>query len=159
MLVRVSDYQAHTRNCRQFSRRALRVAARYQYLRPRIFAVNTADRGPRVLIGRSGYRAGVEDDDFGFARAIGAQQSALEQLALDGRAVGLGRAASEILYMVRRHNDDYTDHLAGILRAWAVRVRITPTQQPLTAGKQQLCCGVLKSKSLVAHEGRPLEFP
>jgi len=97
MLVRVSDDKAHTRNCRQFFRRALRVAARYQDLRTRIFAVNTANRGPRILIGRSSYRASVEDDDFGFARAIGAQQSALEQLALDRRAVGLSRAASEVL--------------------------------------------------------------
>ena len=46
--------------------------------------------------------------------------SALQQLALDGRAIGLGRAASEILHMISRPQSHYTEHRCGlVLRAYA----------------------------------------
>jgi hypothetical protein len=65
--------------------------------------VNAANGGARVLIGRGGYCASVENDDFGFGGTTGARQAAIEQLALNGRAISLGRAASEVLHMVGRH--------------------------------------------------------
>ena len=65
--------------------------------------MNAADGGTRVLIGRRGDGAGVQDDDFGFCGGGGALQPAVEQLALDGGAIGLGRAASEVLDMISRH--------------------------------------------------------
>ena len=63
------------------------------------------DGGANVLIGRGGDRAGVQDDDFGFARRACTRQPAIEQLPLDGRPVRLGRTASEVLHEIRCHID------------------------------------------------------
>ena len=65
--------------------------------------MDAADGGARVLIGRCGDGAGIQDDDFGLDGGGGALQPATEQLALDGGAIGLGRAASEVLDMISRH--------------------------------------------------------
>ena len=65
--------------------------------------MNAANGGARVLIGGGGDGTGIQDNDFGFDGSAGALHAAIEQLALDGRAVGLGRAASEVLHMISRH--------------------------------------------------------
>jgi len=81
----------------------LRVAARHQDLGAGIFALDAANGGAGILIGGSGNGAGVQDDDFGLVRSARALEAAIEQLTLNGRAVGLGRAAPEVLHMIRRH--------------------------------------------------------
>ena len=103
VLVGISDHQADARQRRQFLGSALRVAAGHQDSRFGIFAMNAADGGTRVLIGGGGYGAGVQDNDFGFDGSGGALHAAIEQLALDGCAIRLGRAASEVLHMISRH--------------------------------------------------------
>ncbi len=104
VLVRVSDDEAHARQRRQFFRSALRIAAGDQNSRLGIFAVNAANGGTRVLIGGGGHRACVQDNHFGLDGSAGALHAAVEQLALDGRAIGLGRAASEVLHMISGHS-------------------------------------------------------
>ena len=65
--------------------------------------MDAADGSAGVPIGGRGYRASVENDDLGFAGRASAQQTALEQLPLDGRAVRLCSAASEVLDVVGCH--------------------------------------------------------
>ncbi len=62
--------------------------------------MNAANGGAGVLIGGRGNGASVEDDDFGLAGGASALQAAIEQLALNRCAVGLGGAASEVLHMI-----------------------------------------------------------
>ena len=65
--------------------------------------MNAANRGARVLVCRGGNGAGIQDDNFGRAGIAGAFQAAIEQLPLDGSAIGLRRAAPEVLHVIRRH--------------------------------------------------------
>src|ERR1022692_1640751 len=80
--------------------------------------MNAADGCTRILVGRGGDGAGVQDDDFRLDGRGGALQSAGEQLALDSGAIGLGRAASEVLDMIGRHQAI----ILGVLCGWR-RVR------------------------------------
>ena len=103
VLVGISDDQADARQSGQLFRSALGIAAGDQNLRGRVLAMDPPDGGAHVLIGRRGDRAGVQDDDFGLARRAGARQPAIQQLTLDRGAIRLGRAASEVLHVIRRH--------------------------------------------------------
>ena len=76
--------------------------------------MNAADGCTRILIGRCGDGAGIQDDDFRLDGRGGAFQSAGEQLALDSGAIGLGRAASEVLDMIGRHQAI----ILGVLCGW-----------------------------------------
>ena len=64
--------------------------------------MNAADGGAGVLIGGGGYGAGVEDNDSGLGRLVCALQPSLLKLTLDGGAVRLGGAASEVFYVESR---------------------------------------------------------
>src|ERR1035441_3899421 len=97
--MRVSDDQTDTGQRRNLLGCALSVAAGDQDSGGGIFAMNAADGSPRILIGRCGDGAGIQDNDFGLDGGRGALQSAGQQLALDGGAIGLGRAASEVIPM------------------------------------------------------------
>ena len=99
MLVRIADDRAHAREGGNFFRSTLRIAAGYDDLGPGVLAANATDRGACVPIGRSGYRAGVKHDNSGVARFASALQSSLAELALDGCAVRLSGAASEIFHV------------------------------------------------------------
>jgi hypothetical protein len=101
--VGVSDDQADTRQRRKLLRRALSVASGNQDSGGWIFAMNAADGSTRILIGRCGDGAGIQDDDFSFYGGGGTSQPTAQQLALDGGAIGLGRATSEGLNMICRH--------------------------------------------------------
>ncbi len=103
VLVRITHDEAHAGQRGQFFRSALRIATRDQDFRPGILAMNAADGGASILIGGGRDATCVKDDDFGLHHSTGALQAAVEQLALDSRAVGLGRAAPEILHMIGRH--------------------------------------------------------
>ena len=80
--------------------------------------MNAANGGARVLIGSGGYCACVEHHDFGRNSINGALQAAIEQLPLDGRAIGLRRAAAKVLHVIGRHKLIITTgHLASFLHA------------------------------------------
>lgn len=81
----------------------MRIATRHQYPGVGIFAVDAANGGANILVGRRGHRAGIEDDHFGIGGTAGALHAVREQLALDGRAVGLRRAAAEVLHVIAGH--------------------------------------------------------
>ena len=65
--------------------------------------MDAADSGARILIGGRGDSTGVQDDDFSLGSSASALHAAVEQLALNGRAIRLGRTASKILDMISRH--------------------------------------------------------
>lgn len=78
VLVRISDNNADTGDCRQFLRCALRVASGYEDLGTRVFPMHTPDGGTRVLIGRSGHCTRVEHNYFGVIGRSGALHPAIE---------------------------------------------------------------------------------
>lgn len=104
MFVRVADDLGYAWDSGQFFGGALRVTARHYDLSLRIFAVNAADGGTGVLVGRSCNGTGVEDDDLGAGCCVGALEALILELALNRGAVGLGRAAPKILYVKTRHH-------------------------------------------------------
>ena len=53
-----------------------------------------------VLIGGGSHGASVQDDDFGLGGSFGTLQSAVAELALDGRAIRLSSTATKVLYIV-----------------------------------------------------------
>ena len=67
-LVRISDHACDARNCSQFGRSALRIAARDDDARPGIGGVNFPHGFPRLRIRRRRNRAGVQHDDAGGRR-------------------------------------------------------------------------------------------
>jgi hypothetical protein len=72
-------------------------------LAARILATDAADRGPSILISRSGDGARIQDHDFRSARRGGAYQTAFLELALNRSAVGLRSTAPKILYVEAGH--------------------------------------------------------
>jgi len=58
-----------------------------------------------LRVGGGGYRAGVEDDDVGGTERRGGGVTGVEQLALDGGAIGLRGAAAELFDKEGRHMD------------------------------------------------------
>ncbi len=101
--MRVAEDESDAGYGGQFFRGPLGVTACHQYLGRRVLAVNAANGGAYVLVGRSRDRARVQDDDLGVLRRPGGMPTALRELALDGGAVGLGCAATEVLNEIRRH--------------------------------------------------------
>ena len=65
--------------------------------------MDAADRCAGIFVGRGGDGAGVQNDEFGFRSARRTLESAIFELPLDGRTVGLGRAATEILDVKAGH--------------------------------------------------------
>ena len=54
-------------------------------------------------VGRSGDGAGVDDDDVGSGGGGGSRAAAVKQLALQGGAIGLSGAATELFEEEARH--------------------------------------------------------
>ena len=126
-----------------------------------IFAVNAADGRARVLVGRRGHSARVQDDHFGFAGTVGALQSMLQQLPFDGRTVGLGRTASEVLHVIRCHNAIIStpSHCFCAARREGVASNQRGGAQTTLFG-QQLCSGELASIETLPAVGLFVtEFP
>ncbi len=67
--------------------------------------MDAANGSACILIGRRGDGAGVENDDLSGGGCVRACQSLLVELALDGGAVGLSGAASEVLYVEAWHRN------------------------------------------------------
>jgi len=78
--------------------------------------MNAADCSARVLIGSRSDGAGVQDYDFGRAGIACAFQAAVEQLPLDGCAIGLRCTTAEVFYVIRRHKLIITSVNGGALR-------------------------------------------
>ena len=87
---------------------ALGVTAGYHDLAMGILASNATDAGARVMVGRGGDGAGIEHDNVGVLGTRRPLQSALTQLALYSRTVGLGRATAKILYVKACHSNMVT---------------------------------------------------
>ena len=102
-LVRVADHPLHARHRRQFFRRALRIAAGHQDARRRILAMHAADGLPHVVIRRRGDGAGVQNDEIGRGAVFGRVEPLGREERLERGAIGLRRAASEILNEVLLH--------------------------------------------------------
>ena len=103
MLVRVADYLCDAGKGGEFLRGSLGVATGNHDAGLGIFAADAADEGTGVLIGGCCHGAGIEDDQFGLVERRGAFQAALFELALNRGTIGLGRAATKILYVVTCH--------------------------------------------------------
>lgn len=103
MFVGVSYDPGHARQGSQFFWSALRIATGYQDATVRIVAADAADGGAGVLVGRGCHCAGVEDDHFGLPRRGSAMQALCPQLLFNRGAIGLGCAASKILYVETAH--------------------------------------------------------
>src|SRR5271155_2640452 len=99
MFVGIADNPSNPRKRCNLLARALGVATRDNNLAAWVFATNTADRGPCILISRSGDSACIQDHDSRSGGRRGSHQTAFLELALNRRAVGLRSAATEILHV------------------------------------------------------------
>lgn len=104
MFVGIADNASNPRKRCNLLARALGVATRDNNLAAWVFPTDAADRGPCILISRSGDGARIQDHDFRSGRRGGSYQTAFLELALNRSAVGLRGAAAKILYVeTRRH--------------------------------------------------------
>ncbi len=103
----IADYPANTGDIRQFLGSALGVAPGDNDLTIGILAVDSTDGIANVLIRRRGYGARIEHDDLGFLGLFGTGQPTLNELALNGSAICLSGAASEIFHVEAGHDRCY----------------------------------------------------
>ena len=108
-LMRIAYHPFDAGHCGQFVGRALRVAAGHQDTRGGILAMHAADGLAHVVIGRPSDRAGVEDHQIGLAALPGGFQPLGGEQRFQRRAIGLGRAAAEVL------NEEFP-HVSSIIR-------------------------------------------
>ena len=101
--MRVADDLAHAGQSRDFFRRALGVAAGDYDPGFGVLAMNAADGGTCVLVGRGGHGAGIKNYKSRLRRFAGTFQAALPQLAFDGSTVRLGGPAAEIHHVESCH--------------------------------------------------------
>jgi hypothetical protein len=83
----------------------LRVAAGDDDLRGGIYGVELADGVASLGIGGGGYGASVQDYYVGSTWGICQGAAAIEELAFDGGAVGLGGAATELFDVESGHGE------------------------------------------------------
>src|SRR5271156_3014261 len=102
MLMGVADHSGYAGQRRNFLGSALGVASRDNNLRQRILALHAPDGGARVLIGGTGYGAGIQYDEVGLC-CRGWVQPPRCELAFEDGAVGLSGAASEVFHVVGGH--------------------------------------------------------
>jgi hypothetical protein len=103
VLVGISYNFADAGQGSDFFRSTLCVASRNNDLAERILAMDATDGCTGVLIGGGRYGTGVQHHDFGLGGSFGTFQSAVTELALDGRAIGLSSAAAKVLYIESSH--------------------------------------------------------
>jgi hypothetical protein len=94
--VGISDHAGHARQGGDFLGSTLGITAGHHDPGFRILAMDAADGGAGILVGGSSDGAGVENHDSGPSGFLGPLKSPFLELAFDGRAIGLGRAATEI---------------------------------------------------------------
>lgn len=108
MFVGVADDLGYARQGGDFFWGALGVASGDDDLAVGILTVDAADGSSGIVVGGSSDRASIQDDDFGAGGASVTLEAALLELALDGGAIGLGGAASEILDIESCHGSSVT---------------------------------------------------
>jgi hypothetical protein len=99
--VGVADDPGDAGELGEFFGGALGVAAGDDDLGGGILGVDFADGVAGLGIGGGGDGAGVHNYDAGCARICGGGAAAVEELTLEGGAVGLGGAAAELLDVKR----------------------------------------------------------
>ena len=108
MFVRITDDLGDAGEGGDFLGGALGVASGDDDLGAGILAMDAADGGAGIVIGGGGDGAGIEHDEFSAVGSSGAFESLLLELALEGGAVGLGGAASEVLDVESCHETSVT---------------------------------------------------
>ncbi len=103
MFVGIPDNLSDAGECSQFFGSALRIATGDDDAGQGILPVNPANGRACILIGGGRDRASIQNNDFRIKRSRSALQSAFLELPLDGGTIGLGRAATKILYVKTRH--------------------------------------------------------
>jgi len=93
----ITDYEGNPRESSNFFGSALSVTAGNHDARGGIGCVDFADGVAGLSVSGGGDGAGVQNDDVSFGGIGGKDAALLEQLLLDGGAVRLGGAASELL--------------------------------------------------------------
>jgi hypothetical protein len=102
MFVRVTDYGGYAGQGGDFLGSALGIASGDNNSCQRVLALDAADGGAGVPIGGIGDGAGVQNDEVGLGGG-GAGEGAGFELTIEGGAVGLGGAASEVFDVVGEH--------------------------------------------------------
>ena len=97
-LMGITNHPFDAVHLREFIGRALGVAAGYENAGGGIFAADTADGGPRIVVRGRSDRAGVQDDDIGCFAGWREGKSASGDLGFERGAIGLCGAASEVLH-------------------------------------------------------------
>ena len=103
MFVGVADDFGHSRQCRDFLRRALRITSGDHDPAFGILAMNAANGSAGIAVGGGGHGARVQDDDFRLRDFFGTLKPAVAELVFQRGAICLGGPAAEILYVKRRH--------------------------------------------------------
>jgi len=101
--VRIADHVRNARKGRHLTRGTLGIAARDNDFAVGIATPDAPYGRTGVLFGGSSYCAGIKDYVISPSRGGGAVQPGIPELLLDGRPVGLGRAATEIFYVKAGH--------------------------------------------------------
>jgi hypothetical protein len=84
-----------------------------------MLAMNAAHGLARLIVGRGGHRAGVQNDEIGFTQFPGRGQALGNESRLDRGAIGLRCPASEVLDPKALHDSVYRP--AGL----AARISLT----------------------------------
>ncbi len=102
-LVGVADNPRDAGECGQFFGGALGITAGDDKADGWVGGVKLANGIAGLGVGRGGDGAGVDDDDVGCGGRGSGRATAVEQLALEGGAIGLGGAATELFDKEGRH--------------------------------------------------------
>ena len=101
--MRIADDPGDALEGSKFFGSALGVAAGYDEADSGVGSVKLANGVASLRVCRSGDGAGVENDDVSSGGCGGGGAAAVEQLALDGGAIGLRGAAAELFDEEGRH--------------------------------------------------------
>jgi len=103
-LVRIADDEGDAGESGEIFGGALGVTAGNENFGGGILRVDFADGVAGLRVGGGGDGAGVDDDEFGVLRGGRGSTAAVEELALDGGAVGVGGAAAELFDVEGGHD-------------------------------------------------------
>ena len=102
-LVGIADDPGDAGECGQFFGSALGITTSDDNADGGFGGVKLSNGVPGLSVGGGRDGAGVHDDDVGGCGRVGGGTTAIEQLALEGRAIGLRGAATELLDEEARH--------------------------------------------------------
>jgi hypothetical protein len=102
-LVRIANDPGHAGECGQFFGRALRITTSDDNAGCGVGGVKLSNGVASLGVGRGRDGAGVDDDDVGGGWRGDRRTTTVEQLTLDGSAIGLRGAATELFDEEARH--------------------------------------------------------